>query len=353
MVKKKTKLYAISILLCILVSTPKILAAATIHELQTMVIEKRCMKTIRVFNMTTLTAEEYIRVEPLANGSRKVTISLNFTSLNFTGKQGGIRGMCITMTTMVPATTESKASTQSSDYPVGANSVYPGKYWWDDLLFLPKGNNGTHFVTYDHDDNYDTYYPQQWYLSFSLLGAVWEHIHIPTDVMNDWINGVRDRETVLGIIFGLVGGFLAFFGGLLAACLGNLAAVLLTMIGGISAIIGAFLQLLGFTESKWIRDVVTEQYSGDGWTWVGNYRREGFWAAIIDPYIWDIKTRSDIHEICQHRRVCILVEETFGFDQSWGADRDHPMHYSVTLWSWHWVPSGVFAVVPEEYRLPW
>lgn len=318
MIKVQKSLPAIGLLLSLIIVTPNIMVASVkqIWAPRLISVEmKNSVKTMTVFNQT-LMANEFIRTEEWTNGT-KVYISEHFILNDPTCLDVWVNCTTWLSTTKASQVTNYSAKQQSFT----TSGVYPNKKLVDGLLFLLKGNNGTHLVSYDHDDNYDTYYPQQWYTPFTLTGIQKSHIHLPTDYMTDWYNGVKDRETIIGSVFAILGGTLSIIGGV-AAILHCPWVAVPSILGGIASIIGAILELLGFTESRWIRDVVTEKFSGDGWTWIGVI--DSFTVIRCwNPFFTRPMTIWDIYE-CRY------------WQQSWGAEGifpNSPQEYIVAWWS--------------------
>jgi hypothetical protein len=295
---------------------------------------------------TTIPYIEKTRIETFGNGTSKAWISLNYTFER--------KSICISMEKLIypKMIPETKISVAKSSY-IQTSGVWPWKTNWDNLLFLLSGNNGSAIVTYDHDDNYDTYYPTQWFARYTLTGLQKDHIHIAKDVMTDWYNGVIDRRTVVGIVLGLSGGVMAIITGILAAFVNPIAAFM-TICAGIASIIGWILALLGFTEQNWIRDVVTENYSGDGWSWTWGEKITNTYMWIFRPLVSPLYgggfSEEDQARIWQYHRVGIGVDNTMEFYQSWGSQRDSPDIYSIDVWGDMYVNPGVICSDPGLSR---
>jgi len=342
---KKYLICAVAVLLCIMLESPTILPAATkrVFADSINIQTASCTTMIQVLDKT-LPAKQTSRIETFANGTRKVSISLNFTL-----QHGGIR---VSMETLIqPKTAEAQSEMPNYSATATSSDLYPYTAVWDYLNFLIKGHNDSCVVSYNHDNNYDSrgYYPGDWYKDYSLPNALYpaplathDHIHIPTNVMTDWYNGVVDRQTVVGIVMGLAGGVMAVITGVVAIFIDPLAAIL-TIIAGVSSIIGWILAILGYNEQNWIRDVVTEKYSGDGWTWTWGARIINTFCWIFHPPIFDIYTENDLYILQQFHRVGIGICNTMQFKQSWGADRDSPQTYTIDVWGEDWVNSGFFG----------
>ncbi|MEM2518583.1 MAG: hypothetical protein QXO49_06495, partial [Candidatus Bathyarchaeia archaeon] len=115
-----------------------------------------------------------------------------------------------------------------SDQPV-IGSGYAGnlrKYLWDNnsIWFVEAPGNYTIYVKYDHNDNYETYYPYEWnrpwHIPIGMYGNEKLHTHMAVSDVYDWKVGARSRDEIMRLYLGLggaaAGSFLgAFLGGAL------------------------------------------------------------------------------------------------------------------------------------------
>lgn len=195
--------------------------------------------------------------------------------------------------------------------PVRPLGVFPGKYTWDNLIFLPKGDNGTHLVKYTHDDNYDTYYPREWFTHWDIpvgtMGNQKTHVHLSYQEVQDWIQDTERTSDILehvwaGATIGL---------GALAAVAAYLSCGLIALVSGILAAIAGIMALIvwyqGWQMKAWIEDIV-QAHNGDGWCW--------YWST----YHLGSDRRS---HSCWYRW---MHTEWY---MSWGAQRDEPQLISV------------------------
>jgi hypothetical protein len=343
---KKPLLCCVGVLLCFLIASPQMLAATSMKIVSSDVIsiETSCSATaVKAFNMT-FPANEYVTVETLGNGTREVKISVNVTVCRYCYVD-------VTMRTTIPT-----SSQQTATPCFTPKKYYPGKLpdqnlssSTDYLKFLSGGDyNGTDHVSYDHDDNYNVYYPRQWQLNYSLPDATYPepraqqtHVHLPNWLMTDWYNGVVDTSTVVGIIFAAAGGVMSVIGGILGL---NIVAV----IAGISAIIGALLAWEGYTQQNWIRDVVTESNDGDGWTWIWGAKviPSSLLAFIVEPPVWGVYDDNTLAQVLSYHRVGVMIYGETEFYQSWGAQRDSPQQFTVDFGVEKWVNPGIFDLSP-------
>lgn len=214
-------------------------------------------------------------------------------------------------------------ATTNAQIPLADNpNLFPGEHRVDILSFLPKGNNGTHFVSYDHDNNYDQrgYYPGEWYTPYSLNGLQKTHVHLAADLLDNWIRNVHDDITVLGLIICIASGAATLSLGILAGFFAvTIPAGVAMILGGCSTILGAILTYSGWTKENWIKYTVMERFAGDGWTWLGQKTITDLGERGYRPWL----SRPSWITYNAH-----LVE----WDQSWGAEGvfpGSPQHYSV------------------------
>ena len=319
----------IASILCMLVLSPQLLLPTALTTIQSnpTIISVQTMMNIKpmvVFN-TSLVAHEFIKIEHWSNGSKTIHISEHFI-LN----HPDCRDVWVNMTqTISSIQSKSLAVETKTVKPLGG--VYPGKYRWDNMLFLPKGNNGTHLVEYDYDDNFDTYYPCEWFTHWNLSRNEYGqptslfHVHLSAQEVTDWMNGIKSRSDILAIIFGALGGGLSIIGGI-AAFFGCPWAAVPAIIGGISEILATIIALLGITEYNWIRDVVQTWY-GDGFTWIGTvvkYISMDWWYC---PF-WS--KPITVYQYYTHAE----------WQQRWGAERDNPQSYHISWWSYDEIKSA-------------
>ncbi|MBS7633634.1 hypothetical protein KEJ15_08510 [Candidatus Bathyarchaeota archaeon] len=238
-------------------------------------------------------------------------------------------------------TTVTKDAIRKAGNPSKTQSIvkpcafFPGKYEWDGMVFLPAGNNGTHIVEYTQDDNFDTYYPQEWFRSWNLSGEKYLHSHLSAQEVTDWIDRKKSAADIFALIFGIAGGLLEVVGGV-AVFLKCPVVAVPAIIGGLASILAAIIQYVyNVLEIQWIKNVVQTWY-GDGFTWFSSivfpfftWIQNFFWNAPITTW-W----RYDFRE----------------WDQSWGAERDHFQHYCVT-----WEPAvhiKTMALNPNIHEPP-
>jgi hypothetical protein len=244
------------------------------------------------------------------------------------------------------------------------------------LYFLLGGDyNDTMYVSYDHDDNYNVYYPGAWNMNYSLPDAdypqplaVQNHVHLPEMLMTEWYDGAVDTATVEGYALGLqsylIGAGGAVGGGILGYLLASLGLISLSsptgalvgvIVGAIVGVIGAIItywqQMQGYSSTaQWVRDVVTEQCTGDGWTWIWGDKVVSSFASILNPPIGQLADpryspdvyENQMYELHEFHRVTVGFDNTIRFQQSWGADRNQPQTFTVEASGQTQVNSGFF-----------
>jgi hypothetical protein len=271
-------------------------------------------------------SKELIRIEEYTDGSEKFHIS-EYIMLN----DPSCQGVYVNCTIWYNPTLQSSRSEQAykSAPAISSSGLYPYFDIIDGLHFLLKGNNGTHLVSYNHDNNYDSrgYHPGEWYWSGSLPGILMQHIHLPTDVITDWYNGVVDSATLWTTIFAILGGGTTIVGGVVTV-LGCPPIGALAIIGGLAAILGAIVNYVYKMQlANWIRDVVTEKFSGDGWSWMG---------AVLS---------------------CIAVVTTNLGGLSPGGDFIRfgkvDDYYEIRNWQQSWGAEGIFPGSTQDYLVAW
>ncbi|RJS77623.1 hypothetical protein CW667_02875 [Candidatus Bathyarchaeota archaeon] len=200
---------------------------------------------------------------------------------------------------------------------VKPRTVFPGKYYWDGLLFLPEGNNGTHWVKYDHDDNYDTYHPQEWYTHWNLTGNSKNHVHLSYQEVQDW---KADTSRTADVLAGILGGAAAGTELLIAVAmyLGCTVPLVLPILAAVAGLLAVIVWAKGYLMVTWIEDVV-EAAHGDGWCWCWSLERY-YWYSLWTYF---------------HCPWLLRVHETQWW-MSWGAERDEPelieVQWSIGIW---------------------
>jgi hypothetical protein len=305
--------YLTALLLCTVVLSPQFLMSTTTQTKPT-IIDVKTMSNIKTMIVlgAPLTFNEFIRIEQWSNGSKTVHISERIIV-----NAPDCQEVCVNMTQTISEEDIKKARNPITITKLvqPCSGTFPGKYTWDGMVFLPKGNNGTMIAEYTYDDNFDTYFPMEWFTYWDLIGIKLYHVHIDAQTISNWISGLQSKADILAVTFAALGGGLSIIGGIAAffECPWGAAVAI---IGGICAILDAFiLYILKIQEIQWATNVVQTWY-GDGFTWlsgvlsssIGVFRNPYFTAPMMEWWAYQFRD----------------------WDQSWGAERDNWQHYCVT-----------------------
>jgi hypothetical protein len=114
----------------------------------------------------------------VANDTEEVTRTLsaekwtNGTLLHFSTSIPELQET-INLTTWINTTVpEESTNLTTASTPSVSGSLPLPHLIVDDLQFLGKGKNDTYYTSYEHDNNYEVYYPLQWNLPYALNGTV-------------------------------------------------------------------------------------------------------------------------------------------------------------------------------------
>ena len=123
---------------------------------------------------------------------------------------------------------------------------------------------------------------------------------------------------------GIIGGVAAFFH---APWVGVPAIA-----AGISAIWAGIAALLGYTLDKWVRDVVMEKYSGDGWLFVDrNVDKKcaltwpwyPTWQELLPTY------EKNIRQYWYYNDYTRKFKQTFGSQGIWASPSDYTVQWTA------------------------
>jgi len=334
MLKKANKtLGIVSIFFSMIVLSPSIMLPSLLQtQVQPTMLNTKTVKSIKTMTSfdRTLEAHEVVKTEEWTNGTRfdlSEHIMVNDPNLL------DVWVNCTTWRTPQMLERIMASKTQESAPIRTLSTRYPYGRFIDGLYFLLKGNNGTHLVSYDHNDNYDTYHPGEWYARYNLTGTQKTHVHLAKDLIDDWRNNVIDTADLVGTIFAILGGSTTAIGGV-ATVLGAPWVGVPAIIWGITTIIEAIIVYVYLTQlAQWIRDVVTEQFSGDGWSWMGAILQ---FIAIL---------RTNLGRI---------------YSTGWGGSGDCFIRfgkmddfYEVRNWEQSWGAEGVSPSSSQDYTVAW
>jgi len=307
------------------------------------------------------------KVTQYSNGTKLVEGSVTIENIS---KQ--IPRLRINLTKLVTqeelqAITEVEQNHVKSSRQVPAFSEsYPGnlqKYRWDNnaIWFVRAPGNYTIFVKYDHDDNYETYYPGMWNLPWDIAPGEYGneklHTHMAVSDVYDWKTGARSEEEIMRkYVMGTKLGVSIIGAGLVALItwqLGSstLGIILSLVVSALVALFNWLLEVLGISnKSQWIEDVVQAE-QGDGFFWSWGFRTKSVDAWIYDPLLPYIGSGLDPRVLqgysqflSQYHRIAVGFYEVREFYRTWGSQRDaSPETWNVELWYDVSVPAGIFA----------
>jgi len=103
-------------------------------------------------------------------------------------------------TAWLPENTTSEASQSSTSFQPLTEGNLP-TIRVDNLTFLQHASNSTCYTTYEHDDNYQVYYPLEWDYPYALQGTAYTHLHLAVDILNSWVNENISDAIFIGICF--------------------------------------------------------------------------------------------------------------------------------------------------------
>ncbi|MBS7632047.1 hypothetical protein KEJ15_00250 [Candidatus Bathyarchaeota archaeon] len=273
--------------------------------------------------------DRYARLETWTNGTK------GYFSMCARGQ--GLHGsdLWVNCTAWLP---ENKTILQTSNF--SSMSVQPlsegnlPKIYRDGNVTFIYGRNSTCFTTYEHDDNYETYYPLQWNTHYELQGQTKIHQHLTTKLLNQWMwNNITTAYVMALAVAGyhcfheyiafkidpldlpksiaeeIVVAAVAYFWGVPAA----IAAVVIILLAEI------FMQIIQYVQTVyWINFVVREWFGGDGWRWKepDEFR---YCCKLWDAYFWKPATIYNWHRVCFFN-LAWGVEGVFGIPQLYGID---------------------------------
>lgn len=243
--------------------------------------------------------EKYVRTEEWTNGTKMCYASHIYLY------DPECRDMWVNFTSWTPqnATTQqtSRFSSMSSQILSEGNLQ---KYKKDNIWFISGGNDSV-WTTYEHDDNYESYYPLQWNYPFALNGTTKTHTHIPVGILNGWIIGNYSDLVFVTVCFFanqllnlltddlidmMLNGGEAIKDKIVTECadaiVATYAAPFISIIWGISLFakdLWDWLYLVygDLARMKWVNGVVRETYgpAQDGWSWGYDYENFPFYTV--------------------------------------------------------------------------
>jgi len=207
------------------------------------------------------------------------------------------------------------------------------EYKWDKIYFVQAPGNETIWVKYDHNNNYERYWPMQfnlpWEIPIGMYGNQKIHTHMSIADLYDWKTGAKSRDEIIKKYLTLGGSATGSFTGVLLGkalvilfgLTGGLAAIVSALAAAIGAIIGWFISQLGVSEAEFVENVV-EAERGDGFYWSWDFK-----TTRVDKCVQSGCKMLD--HPCTHLWMRIIRE----FKRTWGANRDaEPGIYATEVW---------------------
>jgi len=131
------------------------------------------------------------------------------------------------------------------------------KYEWDGITFVQAHGNSTHWVKYDHPDNYDTYHPLEINVDYQLKGTSTTMWHIAQYHIED-AKEANDLGLVISSLVAIIGGLLA---------LPELGS---KFVAGVVSLIVAILVGINRVVSYFLNDILQTEL-GDGWSYLWGF----------------------------------------------------------------------------------
>jgi len=304
------------------------------------------MKTLAMFGCINV-VQQFTSLETWTNGTK---VCLADHVINFTNPICGVWVNCTTWLNSAAASTTIKSAPTTTIVQPSVFRAYSESALYsntattpdtDFLMFLLKGSNGTCFVSYDHDNNYDQrgYYPGGWNEDYYLNGMWKVHIHFPQKLLSDWIQGNQTamllvvakmllgkivKSTLQNFFYAICEAFAAFFD--------SPYYVAVMAVPAFIDFINLMYQVYGYAaQIFWIRNVVLESFSGDGWAW----REKTIYSSDYKMSRPAPRHGSDNYDDywakCWQILDCYDVRYWY---QTWGADGvfGTPMFYQINWW---------------------
>ncbi|MGB9778781.1 MAG: hypothetical protein ACPLW8_05195 [Candidatus Bathyarchaeales archaeon] len=145
------------------------------------------------------------------------------------------------------------------------------KYRWDEILFVKAPGNSTHWVKYDHPDNYDTYYRGEVNRDYYLSGNSKYHHHIAKWRVEKAISDL-DFWTLIGTTANTIGGAIAFL--LAIPLVGKIVLIILALIASVWGV------------GRWFIQNVIQTELGDGWAWTWGHGKWELFGRVLAFWWW-------------------------------------------------------------------
>lgn len=331
MLKRKEKsLTVVCVLLSFIVISPSFLGISSLQTGPTLLsVEEKSSTgwitpTLGSYRETKR-VDRYTRIEKWTNGTKGHYASHIYLN----------DSECMAMWANFTAWFPENLTTQQTSHAQTA-SVRPlvesnlDRYPKDNVTFI-NGRNSTCYTTYEHDDNYETYYPLQWDLPFALQGLTKTHTHLAKGILDGWISGNISDFITLTICYLCYEALNAMSGDLISLMLEPTEAIQSKLVDeivkssadylksplnvvsyGFWELVDGFIKWLESVYEPvarvvWMNFVVKEWFGGDAWAWGGPVEEWGFyaissasWYRCLGPPLWEFRLsprrRFDIYD---------------------------------------------------------
>jgi hypothetical protein len=358
MLKRKEKsLTMLCVLLSFIVVSPSFLSipllqtGPTLLSVETRSSTEWVAPTLGGFRETKR-VDRYVRIEKWTNGTKKHCASHIYLNVPECWE------MWANYTGWLPENLTAQQTSQSqtaSLQPLTEGNL-PKEPKDGNIVFI-YGRNSTCYTTYEHDDNYEMYYPLLWDTPFALQGLTKTHVHLAKSLLAGWISGNISEMIFLGVTLLTYEAINALSGDLIELItkggdairdkiLTSILDWLVVSIGcpeiaafwGLWGWVEAFLECLKPLEKAvWVASVVEELFGGDGWTWHGPYYDV---AEVIEVGYFPFDTKpGSVWNVSYVKGV----QATWGKDTIFGTPGEY-----IVLWNDH---REIFSYPPNiRYR---
>lgn len=279
-------------------------------------------------------ADRFVRIEVWTNGTK-----VHYAS-HIWLYEPECRDMWANFTSWIPQSTSQQANRSSSYFQPLSEGNLPTRQLDGDIWFI-RGSNSTCSTSYEHDNNYEVYFPKQWDYPFDMEGLTKTHVHLTKSLVYSWWNG--NLTTAQALVWSMlisfaVSGFLDALGYeelivLLADSIDAPFIVILYATYELADLFWQWLQMLGYVmTSVWVYNELWEHYSGDGWAWRGPIDHWGCYICSDNSQVFYSSGPPQLY----WRRLQRQID-----------------YYDVASWQQSWGSEGVFCATPREYIISW
>jgi len=356
--KKTTPL--LGTLLILLVASPQLMGAFPIQSPAPALLSVEVSSSVKVYEVEVPNAFDELVIQAY-QGNRTTIIEewtngTKFHISHYFRPCGLGRQVWVNFTQWINLNSSGSAATSQAPAHI-LSGPWPWQDQFDGLWFLLAGDNGTHQVSYDHDNNYDRYNPMLPDLPYALRGTRKQHVHLPVSLLDAWFWGNVTAAAVLcwtmfwDWAMGEMLEKLLELG--LVALIPKLAKVFecpyvvvaLTVITFIELFLDYWFQLFGYArEALFVDAVVREHFPPmhDGWTWRTRPIHKGY-IRRYNPFRTKPMTIDDYYQLVY-------------WTQSWGRqgiDYGNPQLYYITWWEKRETLCAPTQAVLMDYKGPW